>query len=315
MREVAELYDAFRSGRPSPLPELAVQYADFAAWQRGWLKGEPLDRQLAYWRTKLDRLPLLELPTDRPRPQVQMLDGASVQATIPRALADRLKRVAREEGATLFHVLLAGFAVLLHHVTGADDLPIGSPVANRGRRELEALVGFFVNTVILRVDLSGRPTGRDLVRRVRELSLDASAHQDLPFEQLVAELQPERDLSRHALFQTVFVLQDTPVERQEIQGLTLRQLELASWHVKFDLVINMWDSQDGLVVWAEYATALFERATIVSLIARYERVLAALAGGLDRPVDDLELLAPDELALLAADASVPALSHDFAFAS
>ncbi len=276
MRELAALYDAFARGQGSPLAELPIQYADFAAWQREWLRGDVLERQLAYWRTRLERLPALELPTDRPRPPVQTFDGASAQFTLPRDLGERLKALARQEGATLFQLLLAGFATLVHHVSGADDLPIGSPVVNRGRRELEELIGFFVNTVILRVDLTGRPAFRELLRRVREVTLDAYAHQDLPFEQLVAELQPERDLSRHALFQTVFVLQDNPVERQEVRGLTLRQLDIESWHVKFDLVVNMWDSQDGLVVWWEYNSGLFDRQSIQELFERFARLLDAI---------------------------------------
>jgi hypothetical protein len=313
MRELAALYEAFVQGRRSPLPELPVQYVDFAAWQRDWLRGDRLERQLTYWKSRLDRLPVLDLPTDRPRPPVQTFDGASIQFALPRELGDRLKQLARQEGATLFQLLLAAFATLLHHVSGAEDLPIGSPVVNRGRRELESLIGLFVNTMILRVDLSGRPSFRQLIHRVRDVSIDASAHQDLPFEQLVAELRPERDLSRHALFQIVFVHQDNPVERQEIQGLTLRQIDIDSWHVKFDLVVNTWESQDGLVVWWEYNSALFDRSTIETLFERYARVLAAVVDAPDARVDEIEILDPAELAILSADAALPALAREFEF--
>jgi hypothetical protein len=313
MREVAVLYEAFAHGRPSPLPDLPIQYGDFAAWQRQWLRGDTLDRQLAYWRAQLDRAPVLELPTDRPRPAVQTFDGASIQFTLPRELGDRLHGLAREEGVTRFQLLLSAFAALLHQITGAEDVLIGSPVANRNRRELEDLIGFFVNTVILRVNLSGRPTFRELLRRVRQTTLEAYAHQDLPFEQLVAALQPKRDLSRHALFQVVFVLQDNPVERQDVPGLTLRQLDTDSYHVKFDLVVNAWDGQDGLTVWWEYNSTLFDRDTIAALFDRYVRLLS---GVVDRPsaaVDELEILSAGELAQLAADPSVPALDGEFAW--
>lgn len=315
MRELAELYDAFSRGHASPLPALTIQYGDFAAWQRAWLSGERLDRQIAYWRQRLAALPVLDLPTDRPRPPLQTFDGASLQCSVPRDTVERLSRLARQEGATIFHVLLAGFAALLHQVTGADDLPIGSPVANRGHRELESLIGLFVNTVVLRLDVSGRPTFRELVRRARETSLDAAAHQDLPFEQLVAELQPARDLSRHALFQVVFVHQDNPVERQEVPGLSLRQLDTESWHVKFDLVVNTWEAQHELVVWWEYNSALFDRATIAGLFDRYARLLSAVADAPETGVADIDIFTAEELAHVAADPSVPALALEFDFAA
>ena len=313
MRELAVLYDAFASGRRSPLPDLGVQYLDFAAWERRWLTGDVLARELAYWRTRLEALPTVALPSDRPRPRIQTFEGASMQRVLPADLGERLNRLAREEGATLFPVLLAAFAALVGAMTGATDVPIGSPVANRSRRELEDLVGLFVNTVVLRIDLSGRPTFRELVRRVRDVAFEAHAHQDLPFEKLVAEMQPARDLSRHALFQVVFVLQDNPVEREEIRGLTLRQMPIDSWHVKFDLVVNMWDSQEGLVVWCEYNSGLFEPETVSSLVERFHRVLASVVAAPDARVDGLEILSPEELELLAIEPSFPALDRDFAF--
>jgi non-ribosomal peptide synthetase component F len=292
---------------------LPIQYADFAVWQREWLRGAVLERQLAYWRSRLDRLPTLALPTDRPRPPRQTFDGASITFPLPPALGPDLKQLARDEGVTLFQLLLAAFAALLFHVTGGEDIPIGSPVANRSRRELEGLIGLFVNAIVFRVDLSGRPTFRELVGRVRSLTLDAYAHQDLPFEQLVAEVQPHRDLSRHSLFQVVFVLQDNPVERQEVRGLTLKQLENESWHVKFDLVVNMWESEDGLVAWWEYNSGLFDRATIAAMHERYARLLAGIVQRPDQAVDALDILSPEEIAFLNSASQLPALERDFAF--
>ena len=207
-RELGALYAAFSAGRASPLADLEVQYADFAVWQREWLAGPVLDEQLGYWRGALAGLAPLALPTDRPRPPVQTHAGRSVRFSVDAATAEGLHRVAREEGATLFMVLLAAFGVVLGRYAGQEDVAVGSPIANRNRTEIEGLIGFFVNTLVMRVDLSGDPSFAELVRRVREMALGAYAHQDLPFEKLVEELAPERDLARNPLFQVMFALQN-----------------------------------------------------------------------------------------------------------
>ena len=224
VREVAALYAAFAEGRPSPLPELPVQYADFAVWQRSWLHGEVLESEIAFWRRQLAGLPpLLELPTDRPRPAVQSYRGASRPVRLPAGLTRQVEALARREGATLFMVLLAGFQALLARSSGQDDLAVGSPVAGRNRVETEGLIGFFVNTLVLRGDLSGAsPSFRELLGRVRETALAAYLHQDVPFEKLVEELAPERSLAHTPLFQVMLVLQNAPVESLEIRDLRLR---------------------------------------------------------------------------------------------
>jgi hypothetical protein len=204
-RELSALYAAYREGRESPLPELALQYADYAVWQREQLAGEVLDRQLSYWREQLAGVPeLLELPTDHPRPAVQTYRGASVPVELS---LERLQSLGRSEEATLYMVLLGAFQVLLSKYSGNEDIVVGSPIAGRTRKEVEELIGFFVNTLVLRTDLSGDPSFRETLRRVREVTLGAYAHQELPFEKLVAELQPERSLSHTPLFQVAFALQ------------------------------------------------------------------------------------------------------------
>jgi non-ribosomal peptide synthetase component F len=223
IREVVALYEAFSAGRPSPLPELPVQYADYAIWQRSWLQGETLERQLGYWKAHLKGAPAaLDLPTDRVRPAVASFAGGAAHFTLSRKLSARLSELARREGITLYMVLLAAYQVLLKRYSGQDDIVVGSPIAGRSHRELEGLIGFFVNTLALRTDLSGDPPFRELLTRVREAALGAYAHQDLPFEKLVEELQPVRDLSRQPLFQTTFALQNMPQEALELSSLTLR---------------------------------------------------------------------------------------------
>ncbi|HEX2092214.1 MAG TPA: condensation domain-containing protein, partial [Longimicrobiaceae bacterium] len=208
-RELAALYAAYRDGRESPLPELPVQYADHAAWQRRHLQGAALQRQLAYWRERLADAPaLLELPTDHPRPPVQSFRGASQRRELAAGALERLRALGRQEGATLFMVVLGAFQVLLSRYAGSEDVVVGSPIAGRTRREVEALIGFFVNTLVLRSDLSADPSFREVLRRVREATLGAYEHQELPFEKLVAELQPERSLSHSPLFQVTFTLQE-----------------------------------------------------------------------------------------------------------
>ncbi|MFP5288495.1 MAG: non-ribosomal peptide synthetase, partial [Thermoanaerobaculia bacterium] len=295
VREIAALYPAFAARRPSPLPELPVQYADFAAWQSSWLHGEVLEREIAFWRRQLAGLPpLLELPTDHPRPAVQSYRGAARPVRLPAGLTRQMEDLARQEGATLFMVLLAGFQALLARYSGQDDLAVGSPVAGRNRVETEGLIGFFVNTLVLGGDLSGVPTFRELLGRVRETALAAWLHQDVPFEKLVEELAPERSLAHAPLFQVVLVLQNAPVEGLEIEDLRLRPVSLEGTTAKFDLTVNLAQHDGELVGIVEHATDLFDPTTVDRLFAGFERLLAAAVAGPELRAEELPLLSAAE---------------------
>ncbi|HVS00465.1 MAG TPA: amino acid adenylation domain-containing protein, partial [Thermoanaerobaculia bacterium] len=254
VREVTALYAAFTEGRPSPLPELPVQYADFAAWQRSWLHGEALESEIAFWRRQLAGLPpRLELPTDRPRPAAQSFRGASRPVHLPAELTRQAQILGRREGATLFMVLLAAFQALLARYSGQQDLAVGTPGAGRSRVEIEGLIGFFVNTLVLRGDLSGEPSFRGLLGRVRETTLAAHTHQDVPFERLVQELSPERNPAHTPLFQAMLVLQNAPAERLAIRDLRLRPVDVATATAKFDLTLSLVEQDGELRGAVEYA--------------------------------------------------------------
>jgi amino acid adenylation domain-containing protein len=302
IKEVAALYAAYTRGAASPLPELPIQYADFAHWQRSWLEGERLEAQLAYWREQLAESPnLLELPIDRPRPAVQRYHGASETFTLSRELTEHLQRLSRQEGATLFMTLLAAFKVVLARYSGAVDVVVGTPIAGRSRAELEPLIGFFINTLVLRTDLSGNPTFRELLGRVREVTLGAYAHQDVPFERLVEELQPARELSHAPLFQVMFVLQNAPKPSLELPGLTLAQVELDVGTAMFDLSLSVEETPRGLFGVLEYNTDLFDASTIKRLAGHLQNLLAGIVREPRRRVSDLPLLTADEsLQLLSA---------------
>ena len=297
--ELTTLYHAFSNGRPSPLAELPIQYADYAHWQREWLQGAVLEAQLAYWRQQLGgELPVLSLPTDRPRPAVQTSAGANLHITFSRELTEAIQRLSRHEGATLFMTLMAAFQTLLYRYTGQTDITVGSPIANRQRPEIEGLIGCFINTLVLRSDLSGNPTFRELLRRGRETTLEAYAHQDLPFETLVEQLQPERDMSHSPLFQVMFILQNagltTGSSAHQPQAIQVRQLEVDSGTATFDLTLSVAESADGLAVSAEYNTDLFDAATIQRLLGHYRTLLEAVTTDADQPVAELPLLAEAE---------------------
>ena len=310
VREVTALYAALAedaAGRPSPLPELAVQYVDFAVWQRSWLEGEILAREIAFWRRQLAGLPpLLELPTDRPRPAVQSFRGASRPVLLPARLTRQVEALARRQGATLFMVLLAGFEALLARLSGQEDLAVGSPVAGRTRREVEPLIGFFVNTLVHRGDLTGEPSFRELLGRVRETALLAYMHQDVPFEKLVEELAPERSLAHTPLFQVMLALQNAPLEILEIPGLRLRPVDGAGATAKFDLSLSFAEQDGELAGTVEYATDLFDGATLDRLTVYFERLVAAAIAEEDRPVADLPLLSPAELHQVRSEWNPPA---------
>ena len=295
IREMAILYDAFRSDRPASLPEMPVQYADFAHWQRNWLAGEVLETQLSYWKEQLlGAPPLLELPTDHPRPAIQTFHGAHQSILLTPIVGDRLKALSRQEGVTLFMTMLAAFQVLLQGYSNQDDLVIGTPIANRNRLETEGLIGFFVNTLVLRTGLSGNPTFRDLLRRVREVCLGAYAHQDLPFEKLVEELHLARDLSRNPLFQVMFVLQNTPLQAVDLPGLSLIPVEVDTATTHFDLTMHFADTVQGFLGTLTYNTDLFEAATVARMLTHFESLLEVIAEAPERRLSDLPLLSEAE---------------------
>src|SRR5947209_19536805 len=301
-RELVTLYECYSAGQPSPLKELPVQYADFAVWERRRLAGGRLEEQLAYWKERLGGdLPALELPTDHPRPAVQLFEGANYSFDIPKSLADDLKSLGREEGATLFMTLLAGWQALLSRYSGQQDISVGTPVAGRTRVETEQLIGFFVNTLVLRANLSGEPSFRELLGRVREVCLGAYAHQDLPFEKLVEELRPERSLSRTPLFQVMFALQNTPREATLAGGLILRPQSFDTGRAKFDLTLVAHESGGGLRVTLNYRTDLFEAGTIARMAGHYRRLLAAAARSPEAVVSRAELLDEQERRQLVVD--------------
>jgi amino acid adenylation domain-containing protein len=301
-RELASLYAAFAAERPSPLPPLPIQYADFAQWQRQRLAGGLEDRLLSYWKRQLAGAPaLLELPADRPRPPVRGSAGARRTSRLPRALADRLRALSQQEGATLFMTLLAAFKALLHRYSGQEDVVLGSPIANRNRVETEPLIGLFANVLVLRTTLSGDPTFRQLLGRVREVCLGAYEHQDLPFEKLVVELQPERSLSYTPLFQVMFILQNMPREQRELAGLELTALEAASETTKFDLTLSITERPDGLHAVLAYNTDLFDDDTIARMIGHYQTLLEGAAADPDLPLRRLPLLTEAERRQLLFD--------------
>src|ERR687894_2708118 len=271
VRELLALYPAFSTGRPSPLAALPIQYADFAAWQREWLQGAVLEEQLGYWQQQLAGAPaLLELPTDRPRPAVQSFRGASVAFAFDAELTHGLKALSRRAGVTLFMTLLGAFMVLLARYSRQEDIVVGSPIANRTHSQTDGLIGFFANTLVLRADLSGNPPFEELLRQVRWVALEAYAHQEVPFERVVEALQPERSLSHSPLFQVLFALQNVPIGKLVLPGLSLSPLTLESVTAKFDLSLMLSETEQGLVgVW-EYSTELFEAATIERLGAHLQ---------------------------------------------
>ena len=279
VREVAALYAAFVGGEQSPLAELEIQYADFAVWQRGWLQGEVLESHLDYWRRQLAGCPTtLALPSDRPRPAAQSFRGAALPLALSAELTEGLKSLSRGEGATLFMTLVAGLKALLHWYTGQSDIVVGADIANRNRAETEALVGFFVNILALRTDLSGDPTFRELLRREREVTLAAYARQDLPFEKVIEALQPERSLSHAPIVQAVFVLQNAPLDApQQMPGLTLTPLRVEYAATKFDLVVTVWEGEEGLRGLVEYSTDLFDASTAARVFERYVSLLGEAA--------------------------------------
>ncbi|HYN21123.1 MAG TPA: amino acid adenylation domain-containing protein [Thermoanaerobaculia bacterium] len=314
LREVKEIYTAFHDGLPSPLPEPPVQYADFAVWQQRWLQGAALQAQLAWWTERLADPPVLELPTDRPRPKAHSFHGAALRSDLPRDLYADVRTASRREGVTLFMSSLAAFYALLYRYTGQDDILLGSGIANRRLRELEAMVGMVVNTIVFRAEVEGGATFRELVARVRKTTLDAHAHQDVPFEKIVEELQPDRELSRNPLFQVLFSFHDSPVPDLDFAGLTGELLERHNGSAKSDLNVVAKPraeqrigfasgaaetvDEDMTFIW-EYSGDLFDGATIDRMWAHYKTLLRAFVEDPSRRISELPLLSESERRQLA----------------
>ncbi|MFN2285313.1 MAG: amino acid adenylation domain-containing protein [Anaerolineae bacterium] len=295
-QELETFYRAHVTDRNAVLAELPIQYADFAVWQREWLQGEPLQQQLAYWKQRLSgALPVLQLPTDRPRPPIQSHNGALHHFTLSHALRTDLQTLAQRQGASLFMLLLAAFEVLLYRYTRQADILVGVPIANRTRNEIESLIGFFVNTLALRGDLSGNPTFRQLLDRVRQSALEAYEHQDLPFERLVEALQPERDLSRNPLFQVMFVFHNAG----ELTSLHLQNISTASRTIDsgtaiFDLTLTFDETDTDLNGYFEYNTDLFDVNTIQRMTRHLEMLLEGIVTNPDKPITTLPILTEAE---------------------
>ncbi|RKH35462.1 amino acid adenylation domain-containing protein [Corallococcus praedator] len=293
-RELVAVYLALASGGPSPLPELPVQYADYAVWQRGWLRGPGMEAQLAYWKQQLAGTQVLELPTDRPRPARWSGRGGRLQVAVPRPLMEALWTVGRREGATPFMVLTAAFQTLLHRYSGQDDIIVGTSAAGRNRPELEGLIGCFLNTLAIRGDLSGAPTFVELLRRVKTASIGAYAHQEIPFERLVDELRVPRDPSRMPLVQAMLTFHNTPTVEVRTPGLGVKMIELDIGATKVDLSLELRETTDGLSGALEYPADLFDLSTVELLWERFVRLMQGIAANPSQRVAELPLLSEAE---------------------
>ncbi|MBS9426295.1 amino acid adenylation domain-containing protein, partial [Photorhabdus caribbeanensis] len=314
MRELSTLYTAFLAGQSDPLPPLAIQYPDYAAWQRQWLSAERIQSQSDYWRTRLVDAPvLLDLPTDRPRPLHQSFTGALLPVSLDAGLTQSLKRLSEQQGVTLFMILLAAWATVLSRLSGQEDLVIGTPSAGRSRQEVESLIGFFVNTLALRMDLSGAPNVAELLARVRQTALAAQEHQDLPFEQVVEIVQPPRRLAHTPLFQVMFAWQNNENTEWRLPGLAVSSADQFIDIAKFDLELSLSEVDGRIVGYLNYATALFDQPTIERQVGYLHTVLQAMAANPQQPVGKIDILTVAERRLLleiwnATETSYP--DHD-----
>jgi amino acid adenylation domain-containing protein len=311
VRELNALYAAYCSGDDDPLPPLPVQYADYAVWQRQWLTGGRHAQQVRYWEEQLAGAPvLLSMPTDYPRPAEQGYAGDVVELVLGQEVTSGLKNLSRKRGATLFMALLTGWAVMLSRVSGQDDIVIGTPVANRGQGEVEGLIGFFVNTLALRVDLSGNPTLDALLARVKKCMLDAQEHQDLPFEQVVDRLKPERSLAHSPLFQVMFSWQGAAQEQLSFPGLSVRSLASSQYvSAKYDLSLTLRESGDLIVGGIDYATSLYNRSTVERYASYLEALLTAMATDAAQPVEEIALLSTRERRQVLEEWNATAAPH------
>ncbi|WP_218776813.1 non-ribosomal peptide synthetase, partial [Nostoc sp. T09] len=294
-QELADLYSAFVNGQPNPLVELPIQYADYAVWQRQWLEAEVEQIQLNYWQQQLAAAPpVLELPTDRPRPPVQTCQGAGQSFTLSQDLSQALQTLSRQEGATLFMTLLAAFQTLLYRYSRQEDILVGSAIASRNHQEIEGLIGFFVNTLVMRTDMSGNPSFRELLQQVRQVASSAYTHQDLPFEKLVEQLQIEHSLSYHPLFQVMFILQNTPSQDLHLPGLSVVPQEIDTDKAAFDLTLEMLETPTGIKGKIQYNTDLFDAATIARMIEHLQTLLAGIVAQPEQNIATLPLLTASE---------------------
>jgi hypothetical protein len=305
VREVATVYEACSKGQASPLPELPIQCADFAVWQRAYLQGEVLESQLSFWKEQLgDEIPSLEIPTDRARPQVQTYLGATCSFTLPAELVKALGLLSRQEGVTLYMLFLAAFQTLLHRYTGQDDVRVGSPFSNRNRTEIQGLIGCFINIMVLRADLAGNPSFKQFLRRVKETVLGAYAHQDLPFEVLVEHLQPERKLNYTPLFQVWFVFNPAIPEPIMLPELKLAPVSVAGQTAQFDLTLSMSEVGDEIRGDLTYSTDLFDQDTIEEMTERFKNLLASVAASPDLQLLEIPL-GPQGIASRSVAQSLP----------
>ncbi|HEY0796202.1 MAG TPA: amino acid adenylation domain-containing protein [Acidisarcina sp.] len=294
--EFGVLYEAYANGLKAELPELAIQYADYAAWQREWFQGEVLDAHIAYWRKQLSGAPpVLALPTDRPRPELRSFRGSYEAAPFSTETSKALREFSQQEGATLFMVLLAGFQTLLSRYTGQEQIVIGTDVANRAMAETERIIGFFINLLALHTDLSGNPSFRELLKRVREVALSGYAHQEMPFDKLVEELQPERSLSHNPLVQVLFVMQNVPRQNRALAGLEVSAFQVPLTSSKFDLAVFMVDGEEALAGNWVYSTDLFDKSTILRMARHFETLLMSAIASPDAPLSTLEMRSEAEL--------------------
>lgn len=294
-QELRVFYEAISLGRPTILPGLQIQYADFAAWQRDWLQEDTLASQLSYWREQLKgSLPMLKLPTDRTRPAEHTTIGALHHFKLPKEIVTRINQLKRETGATLFNILLSAFKALIHRYTGQEDILIGSMTANRNRSEIRDLIGFFVNTLVLRTQVTGTLTFRELLARVKEVTLGAYAHQDVPFEKLVEELKPVRESNHSPLFQVMFSFQSLPRNELELPGLQVCKVEIDNGTSKFDLTLDVNETREGIVGFFEYNTDLFDAATIQRMAHHYQNLLIGALDDPDQPLWALPMLSETE---------------------
>jgi hypothetical protein len=303
IREVATLYQAFSAGEADPLPPLAIQYADYAQWQRAWLKGAALEQRVGYWKDHLSGAPaLLNLPTDRPRPAVQSYAGATYEFEFPPQLSVGLRALSQRHGTTMFMTLLAGWSVLMSRLSGQTDIVTGVPVANRQRSEIEDLIGYFLNTLALRVDLQNDPTVQELLVLTKQHTLNAYARQDVPFEQVLDALRPVRSQSHSAVFQTMLGVNNTPPAPQlALPGLTMSALALAATNTYFDLFISMRDQGGPLGGRIDYATDLFDRSTIARLLEQFQTLLSSMVADDSQRASVLRLLGEGDAQLILED--------------
>ena len=300
VKEFVAFYEAARAGRPAALASLPIQYADYAHWQREWLQGEALESQLDYWKRTLGgALPVLELPTDRARPVEPTLGGEKLFRKLPGELYEALGALSRREGVTLYMTLLAAFQTLLYRYTGQNDLIVGTAIAGRNRTEVEGLIGVFINMLVLRTDLSGNPTFRELMGRVREVTLEAYAHQEIPFEKVVEELQPARALTQSPLFQVAFGLQHAPVQTFTLPGLKMSPLAFDADISRYDLTLWMFEGEGELTASWTYSTDLFEAETVARMQRQFETLLCGVVENPEARVGALEVLSEEEKRLSA----------------